>query len=46
MGPERIRLTGITKVFGTLKANDAVNLTLHAGEIHALWARMAPANPR
>jgi ABC-type uncharacterized transport system ATPase subunit len=36
MGPERIRLTGITKVFGTLKANDAVNLTLHAGEIHAL----------
>ncbi|MCZ8187808.1 MAG: ABC transporter ATP-binding protein [Beijerinckiaceae bacterium] len=36
MGPERIRLAGITKAFGALKANDHVDLTLHAGEIHAL----------
>ncbi|MCZ8374471.1 MAG: ABC transporter ATP-binding protein [Beijerinckiaceae bacterium] len=36
MGPERIRLSGITKAFGALKANDHVDLTLHAGEIHAL----------
>lgn len=36
VGTERIRLTGITKAFGALKANDDVSLTLHAGEIHAL----------
>lgn len=33
---ERIRLAGITKRYGTLLANDRVNLVLKAGEIHAL----------
>ena len=31
-----LRLTGITKRFGALMANDAISLELHSGEILAL----------
>ncbi len=35
-GTELLTVSGLTKVFGTLKANDNVDLDVHAGEIHAL----------
>jgi simple sugar transport system ATP-binding protein len=31
-----IELLGITKKFGTLVANDAINLKVESGEIHAI----------
>jgi len=31
-----VSLTGISKQFGNLKANDAIDITIEAGEIHAL----------
>ena len=35
-GPPRVELTGIVKRFGDVVANDAADLRLAAGEIHAL----------
>src|SRR5690606_32428235 len=32
----KIEMRNITKIFGTLKANDRVNLKVKSGEIHAL----------
>ena len=34
----------VSKGFGDFTAVDAVSLTLHAGEIHAFWAKTALAN--
>ncbi len=34
--PPAVELRGITKQFGALTANDGIDLTLHAGRIHAL----------
>jgi ABC-type uncharacterized transport system ATPase subunit len=31
-----LRIEGVTKSFGSVRANDAISLELHAGEIHAL----------
>src|SRR5262249_2285329 len=36
MSPERLRLTGVTKRFGSTQALAGVDLTLRAGEVHAL----------
>ena len=31
-----LRVAGLTKIFGTLRANDGVSFTVRAGEVHAL----------
>ena len=36
MAEPALRITGLAKSFGALKATDGVDLELHAGEIHAL----------
>lgn len=42
-----IETIGVTKIYkGGLVANDAVNLTVEKGEVHAVVGENVPANPR
>lgn len=40
-----LSLAGVTKRFGALVANDAIDLTVHKGEILALLGKTALARP-
>jgi ABC-type uncharacterized transport system ATPase subunit len=40
-----VEMRGIVKRFPGVLANDHVDLTVRAGEIHACWARTVPARP-
>ena len=31
-----VKMEGVTKIFGTFKANDNINLTVKQGEVHAI----------
>lgn len=41
-----IEMLHITKEFPGIKANDDITLQLRKGEVHACWARTAPAKVR
>jgi simple sugar transport system ATP-binding protein len=42
----RLVLTGITKIYPTVVANEDVDLTVMPGEIHAVLGRTAPGKAR
>jgi ABC-type sugar transport system ATPase subunit len=45
MPPYAVEMLGITKRFGTVLANDGIDLQIPAGSIHGWSARTAPASP-
>ena len=40
-----LEMKGITKVYPGVVALDRVDFSVKPGEVHASWARTAPANP-
>ena len=46
MSRPTVEMKNIVKMFGSFKANDGINLTVHRAKYTPYWAKTARANPR